>query len=168
MKILVIDDSRIHQNAAHEQLKDHDLTVVKTYDEAHRLIVGSDRDGHGHHEKHDFDVVLVDLLMPASLTKLSHSFKWVDQVMPVGIFLALLAAKFGAKYVGLLTDTHHHDHPAAACLDAFNEAESRPTPFIVGETKVILSNNGRWNDNGCGSGKKWDKLLEYLLADNPA
>ncbi len=34
MKVLVFDDSDTHCNAARAQLKDHDLTVVGTYDEA--------------------------------------------------------------------------------------------------------------------------------------
>ena len=40
MKILVIDDSRIHQDAAREQLKDHDFLhrmICKTYDEREQI-----------------------------------------------------------------------------------------------------------------------------------
>ncbi|PIY93276.1 MAG: hypothetical protein COY69_02560, partial [Candidatus Magasanikbacteria bacterium CG_4_10_14_0_8_um_filter_32_14] len=38
MKILVIDDSPIHQESARQTIKEHDLTVVGTYDEAYELL----------------------------------------------------------------------------------------------------------------------------------
>lgn len=38
MNILVFDDSEIHRAAARAQLKDHDLTVVGTYDEAQKML----------------------------------------------------------------------------------------------------------------------------------
>lgn len=38
VKILVFDDSPAHQKSAKALLKDHDLTVVGTYDEAERLL----------------------------------------------------------------------------------------------------------------------------------
>ncbi len=38
MKILVFDDNPVHRKAAEAQLKDHDLTVVGTYDEAQKLL----------------------------------------------------------------------------------------------------------------------------------
>lgn len=38
LKILVFDDNEIHRAAAKAQLKDHDLTVVGTYDEAQELL----------------------------------------------------------------------------------------------------------------------------------
>jgi DNA-binding NarL/FixJ family response regulator len=56
MKVLVIDDNDGHRSAAQAQLKDHEVTVVGSYDEGKKLVCQS----------HDFEVVLVDLLMPAS------------------------------------------------------------------------------------------------------
>jgi len=38
MRILVFDDNQTHRAAAQAQLKDHDLTVVGTYDEAQELL----------------------------------------------------------------------------------------------------------------------------------
>ena len=38
MRILVFDDNQTHRAAAQAQLKDHDLTVVGTYDEAQKLL----------------------------------------------------------------------------------------------------------------------------------
>jgi hypothetical protein len=131
----------------------------------------------------DFDVVLVDLLVPASSQaqgNKGHAF--VGQEMPIGIFIALLAARNGAKYVAVLTDSSHHDHPASACFDVFNEAEVWPTPFMVEGARVILSNARNWvnrfqpddlsvqlsyEEAHAGKpnvrAKNWKKLFDYLL-----
>lgn len=65
-----------------------------------------------------WDAVLVDLLMPAGCdAQGSTGERFVGEMMPVGFSLALLAAKNGAKYVGVVTATNHHNHPASAMLD---------------------------------------------------
>lgn len=70
---------------------------------------------------------------------------FVGKEMPVGIFIGLLAAvRAGATYVAVFTDIDHHSHPASACIDVFNKAESKPTPFMVGDSKVLLSNTRNW------------------------
>lgn len=94
-----------------------------------------------------FDVVLTDLLVPASKqSQGSGSYKLIGQEMPVGIFIGLLAAvRARAKYVAVFTDSDHHSHPASACFDAFNkEGEGHPTPFTVEGAKVLLSNTRNW------------------------
>jgi len=178
MKILVVDDNTIHQKAAKAQLKDHDTTVVGSYGEGQKLV----------RQKHEFEVVLVDLLMPAW-----GQGKLEGQEMPVGIFLALLAAKNGAKYVAVFTDSNHHQHPASTCFDAFNpEGEGKPDRFIVEGAKIILSNSRNWikpfrkdnlaqevNDSEyfcdldsgghkCVEAKDWLTLLKYLVSDESA
>ena len=189
MKILVIDDNATHRSAAQAQLKDHEVTVAESYDDGRKLIY--------HDRKHDweeprakpFDAVLVDLLMPPGLERQGDNReKFIDQEMPVGIFLALLAAKNGAKFVAVFTDSDHHSHPASACFDAFNEGEGKPTPFTVCGAKMILSNNGLWvgfyhKDNlsealdweakkgldplSIVRAKDWKALLEYVTSDHP-
>ena len=145
MKILVIDDSPVHQAAAKKQLTEHDLAVVGSYDEAVRLlephISASGRWDRGECPKHGFDVVLTDLLMPASGMLQGEGRKFVGQEMPVGIFLALLAAKNGAKHVAVFTDSDHHDHPASACFDPFNEGKYMSVALPVAGAQVILVNN---------------------------
>lgn len=160
MKILVIDDSHVHQQAAKEQLKNYETIVVGNYDEGQQLLV----------KRHDFEVVLADLLLPASSQKMGDDgMGLAGMEMPVGIFLALLAAKNGAKFVAVLTDSNHHQHPASACLDPFNKHEVLPTPFVVEGAKVLLTNNFRWcgakiqTKEGLLTAKAWDKLLNYLL-----
>jgi CheY-like chemotaxis protein len=172
MKILVLDDNAIHREAAIAQLAEHDLTVVSTYDEAQELILS----------EHEFDVLLADLLMPPSLQAQGERHRWRDE-MPVGIFIALLASIRGFKYVAVFSDSNHHQHPASACFDAFNEGEGWPTPFMVNGAKVVLSNTRNWinhfqpdnlanemdrkewckEENLSVQAKNWAKLLKHLL-----
>jgi hypothetical protein len=49
-----------------------------------------------------------------------------------------MAALNGAKYVAVVTDTNHHDHPASAMLDAFDSRcpheharKGQPPRFII-------------------------------------
>ena len=60
MKILVIDDSPLHQASAQQTILGHELVIATTHDEAHTLL-----DGYGCFNLPPFDVVLSDLLMPA-------------------------------------------------------------------------------------------------------
>ncbi len=181
MRILVFDDNETHRAAACAQLKDHDLTVVDTYDEAQRLLTpqldyekasailkGQFGDFHPHCSDNeaknaeyfaaqraaneqattypDFDVVLSDLLVPASRQAQGpDGYKHIGTEMPVGIFIGLVAAvRAHAKYVAVFTDSDHHSHPASACFDVFNECETQPTPFSVESSKVLLSNTRNW------------------------
>jgi len=191
MKILVIDDNEVNLSAAKAQLVDHELVVASSYDEAQKLVVSWARTGSiddRSHGRHDFDVVLVDLLMPASAQVQNlEGRQYVGQEMPIGIFLALLAARNGARYVAVHTDSDHHSHPASACFDDFNTRETKPTPFQVENAKVLLSNNRRWVQlflredltkpleqdiygrvavevTRTVRAKNWRALLDYLLA----
>ena len=162
MKILVFDDTLKHRNAAIAQLGvEHELTVAGTYDEAQLLLAGGYKD-YQKIEPVRFEAVLVDLLVPASAQQLGgDACRFFGQEMPIGIFIALLGAvKSGAKYVAILTDSNHHQHPASACVDSFNEDNRNPTPFNIEQCKVILSNTGAWVGS---DGKNWKDLLDYLV-----
>lgn len=143
MKILVIDDSPLHHASARQTLGGHEVTIASTYDEAHRLLNGV-TEGFTHESGQSFEAVLSDLLMPASeMTMGPEGEKYVGQEMPVGFALSLMAALNGAKYVAVVTDTNHHDHPASAMLDAFasrcpheHGTVGRPPRFVINEAKV--------------------------------
>ena len=105
--------------------------------------------------------------------------------MAVGIFIGLLAAKNGAKHVAVFTDTGHHDHPASACVDAFNPTHSRaPDKFSVSGAQFMLCNSPSFvgfyrpgklaerlemdvfvalPDNEIVRTKSWVEVLEILL-----
>jgi len=134
----------------------------------------------------NFDVVLTDLLVPASgQAQGSDGMAFVGKEMPVGIFIGLLAAaRARAKYVAVFTDSDHHSHPASACFDVFNyKGESQPIAFTVEGSKVLLSNSRDWvnyfdpqdlskpleyeeyskrADNKVRA-KNWTALLDYLV-----
>lgn len=140
----------------------------------------------------DFDVVLVDLLMPASReSQGDKGMRYVGQEMPIGVFLAILAAaRTGAKFVGLLTDSDHHSHPASACLDEIQQSERSPKSFKIEDAKVLLCNTRAWvnlfaqddlstplddtteswrenkDRQDVVNAKNWVKLLAHLLDDS--
>ncbi len=125
LKILVVDDCETHRKAALAQLAEgNDLTVAASYESAYDLLT---KNVYEESKDHGFDMVLVDLLMPAAdISQGSRGMKYVGQEMPIGIFLVIYAAKFGAKHVGLYTDMNHHDHPASACLDMLSAGGEFP------------------------------------------
>ena len=137
----------------------------------------------------DFDVVLTDLLVPASSKQLGpKGEKHVGQEMPLGTVIALRALAVGVKKVAVVTDMNHHDHPASAAFDGF------PT-FSAGDIRVICSNcdvttrvdaetfeevshkflqtpegeekypfrDGKWE--GLLSAKAWHKVLDRLTGE---
>lgn len=151
MKILVIDDKQENLELAKQQLKDHEVTTVSSYDEAFTLVCCLDASAWPPKDnKPDFDAVLTDLLMPAGKTNQGEKgMKYVGQEMPLGIFLALQAINSGVKLVGLLTDTNHHAHPASAALDHLKF-------LVVNGSKLVLDNMSGY--------KRWDMLLNQLLS----
>lgn len=169
MKILVIDDNQTNLNAAKAQLNEHELTLIRTYDEGEELLCCE-----------IYDVALIDLMLPASKNQQSRKgLTFVGQQLPVGIFLAILAVKKSVKYVAVFTDTDHHSHPASACIDPINT----PNYFNMGGSKVIFSNNRNWiNDFHPNNlaimmsdeevlnekkpsvrAKNWGKLFQFLV-----
>lgn len=168
MRILVIDDSMTHRKAAEILLKDHDATIVATYDEAQKLLTKqidweklssqmiveglsdeSPRDATWNaayeRAKEDattrpnFDAVLCDLLLPASEQAQGKKGRvHVGTEMPLGTTLAFLALAAGIKRVAVVTDTNHHNHPASAAFDHFKGA------FSAGDVRVFCTNRSEY------------------------
>lgn len=151
MKILVIDDTAANLDAAMSQLRDHEVVTVSSYDEAFKLVCHFDYNW-AKENKVDFDVVLIDLMMPAGrIRQGKNGMRFVGQEMPLGIFLALQAIRSGVKYVALLTDINHHDHPASAALDHLELIRLGGTIFEA--------------TNNAGFPKRWDEALKSLLSN---
>jgi len=88
----------------------------------------------------DFDIVLTDLLVPASSRNQGgKGNNYVGQEMPLGTVIAFLAIKIGVKHVGVITDLNHHNHPASASLDALGGYSGRP--FDIGDTRIVFASN---------------------------
>lgn len=174
LNILVIEDSAVHQQAAREQLAEHNLTVVGSYDEGQEWLTPygdlyckkacefrkagmSDEDASVQALKlFRWDVVLIDLMLPASDQKLCSEYQHLaGQEMPLGTTLAFLALKRGVKRVAVVTDTNHHDNPASAALDVMGSS------FSIGDARVYIENS--WNHDLYGSVKPWGAVLNVLL-----
>ena len=101
----------------------------------------------------NFDVVLLDLMMPASRSAQGGpGMDFVGKEMPVGTFLILLALNAGVKNIGMVTDTNHHHHPASAALDPINSKVIK-----VGETRIFATNYPRTQYFDSETGK----LIDY-------
>ena len=73
----------------------------------------------------DFDIVLTDLLVPASRqAQGTEGQRFVGQEMPLGTIIALLALCAGVKKVAVVTDMNHHNHPASAAFDCFRTCKA--------------------------------------------
>lgn len=143
LNVLVFDDTEKHRLAAKLQLAvDYNLTVVGTYDEAKgALKPKTDYDKVSELTKQgvswkdacinnttypNFDIVLTDLLVPASdAAQGNDGMRFVGQEMSLGTTIALQALIIGIKKVAVVTDMNHHHHPASAAFDCIDGNECR-------------------------------------------
>jgi CheY-like chemotaxis protein len=86
----------------------------------------------------DFDVVLTDLLVPASRQAQGpDGSQFVGQEMPLGAVIALLALSAGVTKVAVVTDMNHHNHPASAAFDCFRGVSNKiPGVSIICTNRV--------------------------------
>lgn len=157
MKILVIDDTQNHLDAAKQTLSGHDITLCSSHDGALKLLEkqhneeecsrliekyknekleNAVRKAYQETELPYWDAVLCDLLMPAGRNQQRECMKYVGQEMSVGWSLALEAARQGAKYVAVVTDMSHHDHPASAMLDSLSRHV-----FAIDGARMLMTNS---------------------------
>lgn len=140
-----------------------------------------------------FDVVLLDLMMPASRSAQGlDGMSFVGKQMPVGTFLILLALHAGVKNIAMVTDMNHHHHPASAALDPINRSVIKVSDVKIFATnysslktfdektgevltyKYLESEEGKakypqdanYGHVGTFSGKGWDSILKVLLEGN--
>ena len=132
MKILVFDDSPIHRKSAALTLQGHDLTIVGNYDSAQAALLDE--------TNQPFDVVLTDLLVPASRQKMYQDSELIGKEMPLGTIIALLAITRGVKNVAVVTDKNHHDHPASAAFDCFRKSKADGINIIcTNDSRMIMA-----------------------------
>ncbi len=180
MKILVVEDSQTHREAAKRQLAEHEVTVVKSFVIASELLHGHEGVAVGGrtHEEYtpplvmpayenllpvSFDAVLLDLNMPAEKT--ASCMAGGEGEVPYGFILALRAVQCGVKYVGIITDANHHSGPLTAALDLicpayWHEDENQPI-FRIGETRLVIAHTPF--EKGDGEVKDWERLLSHLM-----
>jgi len=142
----------------------------------------------------DFDVVLTDLLVPASKqAQGGEGMRLVGQEMPLGSIIALLALNAGIKNVAVVTDKNHHHHPASAAFDCFRGCKAEGIRILctnhVGRVRIdeatgeavdqafLATEEGKakypypkgkdWGDRAglTWSGKDWGLVLKQLLGE---
>jgi CheY-like chemotaxis protein len=143
VRVLVIDDTVMHQKSALSLLVDCDLTVAIDYDEAMGLL-----------ESNQYDAVLTDMEMPSS-TKLSCY--QLGKMIPYGLLIATEAARVGAKHVAIVTNLNHHTDPFAAAFDHFSHHD-----YIINGAVVKYMHAPMINING-EYVKNWKSALQELL-----
>jgi|GEM_PF-1193492 len=154
LRILVLDNQELNRASATFQFAEgNTLSVCETYKEAVDLL-----------RTKQFDVVLLDLLMPPESFMLSgEAFERViGSEFPAGIFVALVAARAGVKDIRIVTDASHHDHPATALIDfipwgsALSCGSDSQITFEQARTVQIPGSRDRIND----SVKDWVSTLK--------
>ena len=152
MKILVIDDKQENLDSAKALLSDQEVTTIDNYDDARKLISKNatvDRkEWKVTYKRPDFDVALIDLFLPSSANHLmGEGLMFTGEQMPVGIFLALLAAQNMFPYVAVFTNHNHHRHPASACIDDLNPLDQmEPSILNMNSSKLMMANSAEWLD----------------------
>ncbi|MDO8598650.1 MAG: response regulator [bacterium] len=133
MRILVVDDNRRHLEAAREQLgQEHEITCLDAYEDAIERL-----------RTEPPEVLLADLLMPAEPYMLGpDGLRYLGHEMPIGLILALIAARAGVGRIAVITDANHHNHPMSAAVDWINpaywSAESTRT-LRVEDARVLIA-----------------------------
>ncbi|MFA7302256.1 MAG: hypothetical protein WC030_00710 [Candidatus Paceibacterota bacterium] len=154
LKIFVFDDSPANRRSAEITLAGHDLTIVGTYDEAQDALVACA----------DYDVVLTDLMVPASAREQGSTGRaLVGQEMPIGTTIALLAVMLGVKNVCVFSNMNHHHHPAVAALDVFWEITAQRTTAKKVVNIQCYSGDEGMVDTDLGKGKNWASVLRHLM-----
>jgi CheY-like chemotaxis protein len=170
MRILLVEDTQIQIDAASEQLKGHELTIVTGFDQARKeLGLGFFNGAHTTYKYEDqplpFDVLLTDVMLPKGgdecMGQVGAELARSQGPMPYGPIIALHAIQRGIKRVGILSLGNHHRDPFVFALDSLEG-------FQAGDIKVVCSNDfvaHYEDDENFTPIKDWTKLLRQVTAD---
>jgi len=168
MKILIIEDNELHIAAAQEQLKEHELIICRSYQEAEIALTGCSKSGFSNHWFDSdflpkFDIVLTDLFIPTCnigvRTKtIEDAIEKFGAETPYGLVFALVAMRHGIP-VAIVSDNNHHAHPINWALDMMysNSAIDLGGRKIFATTVIFKNPKGEMVKNWEFS---FDKLME--------
>ncbi len=122
-KILVVEDTVKHQDAARALLEGHDVTIVDYFEAACDALGGEESINHISHLATPYDVLLTDLFYPQGDGRMLSQKIAASEQQPFGIFLAQIAARLGVPYIGVVTDLDHHKHPLAYAFDFLKDTD---------------------------------------------
>jgi CheY-like chemotaxis protein len=173
MKILVLDSKWINRKAAKEQLKDYDLTVVRTSEEAQKLLTPKIDYEKGlkwlrsqfgdfcpYHSSVDEKKKTEYFETEKKSKELATIYPNFDVVLSDIVLIGLLAAvRARTKYIAVFVDNDHRSHSVSDFFDSFYKAgESEPTTFTVEQSKFLINSScwiGRFDPHNLS------KALEY-------
>jgi len=169
LKILLVEDTEVHRQAAVEQLKDHELIICKTFKEFQAQQRNFSSDG-------KFDVILTDCLMPAEASAYVPQEGHSKDQVPFGTIIILWAIQNNIPKAGMLMLNNHHDHPIAAGLDIIGG--SRKDVRKYGNTEVLIATGDYYKDDPNGEAyssklrstngnyiKEWGLFLQKLMGE---
>lgn len=122
LNILLVEDTLENQESARIQLRDHNVTILSTFEATVEMI-----------STKQFDVVLTDVMLPGEAHGVSGSNPEVGKDTPYGLVIAHMASARGIP-VRMVTDLNHHSSPIAWSLDQLLNVEGpvscmySPTP----------------------------------------
>ena len=151
MKILVIEDNKVHIDAATKQLTGHEITVVKSWKDMLGLsdFILSREEHIKFFKGHDmvFTDINISGISDYNGETLNRDLKAYP---PMGLWVILRAIEFEIKYIASLTDSNHHTDALTKSLNNFGANQ----PFYIGKSKVILS---------AVYPKDWKKMFDYMM-----
>ncbi|MBI2889035.1 MAG: hypothetical protein HYY10_03890 [Candidatus Liptonbacteria bacterium] len=109
----------------------------------------------------DFEVVLADMMMPMSREGAASSTYQRGVEVPYGFVLVLVAARMGAKYIAMVTDTNHHHSAMSASLDHLGSCyyKGDEEPFEINGAKCLFLHAPFIED----AAKDWGRVLRHLI-----
>lgn len=182
-KILIVEDNDLHADIS--GFKDAQVKRVRTLKEAVDELYGVSENGyHNLQDKNPkgYDMLLTDMNFPIGegrfggndLHGLIRNYSnEIDTPTPLGWPLVNIAARMNIPYIGMITDTNHHQGAMAATFDFIEH-----TPMVMNGSKVCVwdSRTIVWNDrepqyratiydDAAGQKvKRYQDLAEYLTS----
>ncbi|HBO16577.1 MAG: hypothetical protein UR69_C0002G0060 [Candidatus Moranbacteria bacterium GW2011_GWE2_35_2-] len=156
MKILIIEDNPIHQEAARKQLSDHDLTIMESFIDFFETFRDCWHDKPSMNLA-EFDIVLTDINLP------SPHDEEVCVEAATGLVIVLKALQYGVKKIGIITDANHHQDAIGKAFDLWM-GSSNGAPFTVGDVMIYPECYNALIVEDEKLIKNWKGLMEGLLS----
>jgi len=156
-KILLVEDQQDNIRAAKEFLKEFDLTIVKNYNDAIRVI-----------SEKSFDVLMTDVNIPKGKDSVCTND---SKTYPLGLIIALRAMSHGIKKVGILTSGDHHTDAITYAFDGGIKigtdiyCTNNCNIYVIKDSfeKVDMNKWASYGNTKKLLVKNWGRLLEKLL-----
>tara|TARA_Y100000310_G_C20688765_1_gene820841 strand:- start:2811 stop:3428 length:618 start_codon:yes stop_codon:yes gene_type:complete len=135
LEILVVEDTPIHQEAARELLKEYNVTIVGTFDDAVDSL----------HQK-KYNIVLTDMFIPQGRGEMQRDKESASTPQDLGTYIAMYSAQLGVPYVAICSDSDHHDNAQTyATNDLILRQKYKPLtgsvskPMKMGENTLLFN-----------------------------